>query len=173
MTPYGRLGPWWSYQKPSSIEQQPDSLPALLACETFGYSSATKSAESVSWRTVFSNDPYLRRRSSTYTSVTSLKPSRWSLDMLMTGPLIATQSKKFLHLESTLFLNWYRTLERVGLLSLLESVPKRKEDSGDLLSPGQQTGCQKTESDTSGRSACTWLCTKVPRCNSRRHDSRI
>ena len=31
---------------------------------------------------------------------------------------------------------------------------------------GQQTGCQKTESDTSGRSACTRLCTKVPRCNS-------
>ena len=60
--------------------------------------------------------------------------------------------------------SWYRTPERV--LWLLEAAPKRKEDSGDLLSPGQQTGCQKTESDTSGRSACTRLCTKVPRCNS-------
>ena len=85
MTPSGRLGSWWSYQKPSSAEQQSDSSPALLASETFGYSSATKSAESVSWRTVFPKDPYLRRRSLTYTSVTSLQPSRWSLDMLMTG----------------------------------------------------------------------------------------
>ena len=36
------------FQKPSSAEQQSDSSPALLASETFGYSSATKSAESVS-----------------------------------------------------------------------------------------------------------------------------
>ena len=87
MTPSGRLISLWIYQKPPSAEQQSDSSPALLASEPFGYSSATKSAESVSWRTVFPKDPYLRRRSSTYTSVTSLQPSRWSLDMLVTGPL--------------------------------------------------------------------------------------
>ena len=60
--------------------------------------------------------------------------------------------------------SWYRTSERV--LWLLEAAPQRKEDSGDLLSPGQQTGCQTTESDTSGRRACTRLCTKVPQCDS-------
>ena len=43
---------------------------------------------------------------------------------------------------------------------------KREEYSGDLLSPGQQTGYQKTESDTIERSACTRPCTKVPRRNS-------
>ena len=59
--------------------------------------------------------------------------------------------------------SWYRTPERI--LLLLVAAPERKEDSSDLLSPGQHTGCQKTESDTSGRSACTRLCTKVPRCN--------
>ena len=51
-------------------------IASLLASETFGYSSATKSAESVSCRTVFPKDPYLRRRSSTYTSVTSFQLSR-------------------------------------------------------------------------------------------------
>ena len=136
----------------------PITITALLASETFVYSSATKSAKSVCWRTVFPKDPYLRRRSSTYTSVTSHQLSRWSLDMLMTGPLLHNQRPW----EYTV--SWYRTPERV--LCLLEAVPKRKEDSGDLLSPGQQTGCQKTESDTSGRHACTRLCTKVPRCDS-------
>ena len=38
---------------------------------------------------------YLRRRSSPYTSVTSFKQSRWSLDILMTGPLIVTQQIPF------------------------------------------------------------------------------
>ena len=33
---------------------------------------------------------------------------------------------------------------------------------------GEQTGCQKTESDTSGRSACTRLCTNVPWCNAQK-----
>ena len=122
------------------------------------HSSATKSDESVCWRKVFPKDPYLRRRSSTYTPVTSHQLSRWSLDMLMTGHFPHNQRPW----EYTV--SWYRTPERV--LWLVGAAPKRKEDSGDLLSPWQQTGCQTTESDTSGRRACIRLCTKVPRCDS-------
>ena len=99
---------------------------------------------------------YLRHRSSTY--MTSLQPSRWSLDICWWMDPCHTIKDMFTSWEYTV--PWYRTPER------LEATPKRNEDGGDLLSPGQQTGCQKTESNTSGRSACTRLCTKVPRCNS-------
>ena len=43
-----QAGLMMNYQKPSSAKQQSDSSPALLASETFGYSSATKSAERLS-----------------------------------------------------------------------------------------------------------------------------
>ena len=69
---------------------------------------------------------------------------------------LVKQSKTFSQLESTLSLD-------IGHLNEYFHYWKRrltaKKTVATCFSRGQQTGCQKTERDTSGRSACTLLCT--------------
>ena len=77
---------------------------------------------------------------------------------------LGTQSNTFSHLESTLSLDIGHLNEWVAYWKLRPNAKKTLSD--DLLSPGQQTGGQKTVRDTSGSSACTRICTKVPRCDS-------
>ena len=51
------------------------------------------------------------------------------------------------------------------VVSIDKSLVEHKEDSGDLLSPGQQTSCQKLKVTLAGE-VLVGLCTNVPRCNS-------
>ena len=90
-------------------------------------------------------------------------PTNWLAEVWICWWLDPCYTIKYIFTSWEYTVSWYRTPERV--LWLLEAAPKRKEDSGDLLSPWQQTGCQ-TKSDTSGIRGCTRLCTKVPRCDS-------
>ena len=59
-----------------------------------------------------------------------------------------TQLNTFSHLESTMSFDIGHLNEYVRLL---EATGKPKQDYGELFSAGKQTGCQNTESDTSGR----------------------
>ena len=67
---------------------------------------------------------------------------------------LATQSKTFSHLESTLSLDIEHLNEYFDYWKL--RLYAKKTALGDLLSPWQQTGCQKTESDTSRQETCLY-----------------
>ena len=102
MTLSGRLGSWWSYRKPSSAKQL---IVSLISRWNFQVFLGNQVSRSVSWRTVFPKDPYLRHRSSTYTSVTSLPPTVSLQFEYADDWTLATNSKTFSHLERTLSLD--------------------------------------------------------------------
>ena len=160
MTLSGRLGSWWSYRKPSSAKQL---IVSLISQRNFRVFLCNQ----VSRKRILKNglpQGSVLAPSFFNAYISDLPPTNCVAEVWICWWLdLATKSKTFFtSWEHTV--SWYRTPERV--LWLLEAAPEHIEDSGDLLSPGKQTSCQKTESVTSGRRACTRLCTKVPRCDS-------
>ena len=93
-------------------------------------------------------DPYFLRRSSTYADV-------WTL---------ATQSNKFSHHESKLSLGIGHLTEHFAYWKLRLNAKKTVATCFHL---DNKQAAQETKSATSGRTACTRLCTKVPRGDSR------
>ena len=101
MTPSGRLGSWWSYQKPPNAKQQSDSSPALISQRNFR---------------VFLGNQVSRKRilRNGLPQGSVLAPSFFNVYMSDLPPTeslkfgyaddwtLATQSKTFSHLESTL-----------------------------------------------------------------------
>ena len=99
--------------------------------------------------------------------LTSLQTMRWSLDMLMTGPF--PHNERHFHIFRVHWLLLSTTTLDIGHVNgwfgywTLRLNAKKNVATCFHLNYKQAA---RKESDPSGRSACTRLCTKVHRCNS-------